>query len=600
MRKQTYILLIAAIILVFVNPVQGTEIMSLDEVKTGMDGRGLTVFKGTEVSEFPFEVIDIIEDSGLDEDLILVKTGGEKIKEVGGIASGMSGSPLYVDDKLIGAIAFGWEDGDSEYALATPIEKMMDLMEEADKKETNEIDIEFEDLKTPLMVSGLKGRALDNLKDDLSHFDFKVYPGSNLEEESESKELRPGSAVAVQLVRGDINVSSIGTLTYVNDDKILAFGHPFTNRGEVSYLLSRAKINETIPSQSQPFKLGGPVGEPEGMVSVDRGAGVAGNLSQFPDIIPVNITVRDRDRDKEKNINVQMIKDEKFLTSLGSNIALQSLDSVLDRVGKGTAWSEINLTGSGLPDMKVSRKNMFYSRDDIAASSLQDFYQLLDIISSNPFRRVNLMNVRMEIEVEKSDKLALVKEAEVLNEEIHPGDELDLEVSIQPYRGDPYKKVVSIELPEDMETGMSNLVISGGYLAYTGQESYEPAEDMSEEQRQVQTSSYTSLEEMLEDYKSIPQNNELMVQVYPGYQEAQPVNDIPEEEDEDMENNPEQDVPEEPEEVKPEGEEAEGEGTRPEIRETYSTDYVLEGSLNLNVEIENGEEKEREDDVESD
>ena len=187
----------------------------------------------------------------MDEDLILIKLTGDKAEKYGGIAAGMSGSPIYLDGKLIGAIGYGWNNSDHRFGLVTPIERMLKLLEnnnniEKSNGNLSDLDLDLDQFtpeeniiktESPIMVSGISGRALDRLKKNLEELNLDVVPSPGIEEVDKSSERpEPGEAVAVQLVRGDISVASIGTLTYVDQGQFLAFGHPFTNRGQVNYL----------------------------------------------------------------------------------------------------------------------------------------------------------------------------------------------------------------------------------------------------------------------------------------------------------------------------------------------------------------------------
>ncbi len=572
------------------------EIMSLEEIKPGMAGIGKTVFCGNEIGEFSVEVIDVIEESGLDNQLILIKAGGKKIDEIGGIAAGMSGSPVYIDNKLIGAIGYGWDNADSRYALVTPIEKMFELFDDDVEIEKKGVD-KITELKTPLMVSGLRGRALKNLKENENFLNFEVLPGSGLKEKNSSNSVRPGSAVAVQLVRGDVNIASIGTLTYVEDNRILAFGHSFTNKGKVNYLLSEAYINAIIPSEQMPFKLGSPHKKLIGSVNNDRGAGIAGKLNYYPKIIPFNIRVYDKERGIKNTIRTQIVNEELFFTSLSSNIALQAIDETLDRIGDGTAKVIIKITGIGLPDMGISRSNMYYSRQDIAAMALSDLYQIINIISTNAFKEINVIDIMVDIEIMREDRVALIQEAEVLNKDIYPGDNLDIKVTLHPYRQNPFTKNITLQLPADIEPGMTSMIIEGGALHSYSQI---PAEDHQQEDFQVnqaQIEGYKSFSEMIDDYLSQPQNNDLIVQVFRGYSQPaiEPQEDIEQEEDEESEVREDNtDKETDDEEIPKQDKETDGEEVpEPEIKTVEETNYVLEGSLNLDINILEPERKEK-------
>lgn len=609
MRKKSYVLVIITVFLFLsFSSVSATEIMNLSQVNSDMKGTAYTVFEETKVESFPVDIISITDDEGIDEKLILVKTAGEKMEEIGGIASGMSGSPVYIDQKLVGAIAYSWSNGSGLYALVTPIEKMLKLLDESSSDDTASIsdnkEFAFSEYltksKTPLMVSGLTGRALEEFKDDMEKYDIRVRSGGDKKEKDyASEQLGPGSAIAVQLVKGDINISSIGTITYMDENNLLAFGHSFTNKGEVDYMMSEAYIDDTIPNDEQPFKLGSPIERPLGTINLDRGAGVAGDLDNFPEVIPFQIKVKDNNRDIKNVVELKLVEDEKLLTSLAMNSALQSIDSIIDRVGKGTAKVELSVMGSGLPNFEVERKNTFYSNNDIAARSLSDFNQLLELISTNPYRKIDIKTIDLEVDISKKEQVAFLKEVKVLNDTINPGDKLDIEVLIQPYRKEAFKKEISVKLPEDIQTGMNNIIINGGF---TG-ESYRPQfneEDYLNSDGEVKENTiqgYKNFEEIITEFINTPKNNEIIVQVYPGYNPT-----VPNEEEKTAKAEVDEKAENENAEIENKNKENESKNieAEAEIKELFKIDYVLEGSLNLYVEVEEENKEDNEDNEKED
>lgn len=571
--------------------------MTYEELEIGDTGYGRTVFSGIEVEEFDFEIIDLMRNYEPGRNFILVKLEGEKIDESNGVASGMSGSPLFIDDKIIGAIAYGWFQGENRYVLATPIEEMLEILESGEEYEFGDME-DLPELKTPIMISGISGRSLDRLKTDLNSYmsaDFKVIPGGDdTDKDPDSKyppQLQPGSSVAVQMARGDINLASIGTLTYLNDSDILAFGHPFTNRGEVNFFLSQARISQIIPGK-EPFKLGSPIGRPLGMVRQDRGAGIGGKLDVFPEVVPFGVDINDHIRDKETDIDVQLINDEALLTSLVPTIALQSIDTGLDRIGSGLARTKIEIIGNNLPGFSIERKNIFYSRDDIASRSLVELQELIKIINQNSFKDVNLIDINFTVDVDDTVEVALIEELEIKNEEkIYPGDDLDIKVALRPYRQESFEFEFTLSLPEDIEPGPTSMsVISGDGFGYYNYNNNENDFDRYEENLNTTAAGFTSFEEQLEAFLDRPRNNDLVLEVYPGFpsapaseEEAETETEIdePEVEDEGDDNGrPAPDNGESPEEIPVEQIEEDP------LREVVETDYVLEGNLYLDFMIE--------------
>ncbi|TDP91766.1 SpoIVB peptidase S55 [Halanaerobium saccharolyticum] len=580
------------------NPVLAAEnIMPLTEVKAGMTGYGKTVFSGNKIEKFDIEIVDVLDNRSLDEDLILIKLTGDKAEKYGGIAAGMSGSPIYLDGKLIGAIGYGWNNSDHRFGLVTPIERMLKLLEnnnniEKSNGNLSDLDLDLDQFtpeeniiktESPIMVSGISGRALDRLKKNLEELNLDVVPSPGIEEVDKSSERpEPGEAVAVQLVRGDISVASIGTLTYVDQGQFLAFGHPFTNRGQVNYLLSRAHINAVIPSSEQPFKLGSPYNRLLGSVTQDRGAGIAGRIDTYPRITPLYISISENGQ-LVKEVSLQIINDEYLFSSLSNTAALQAVDSALDRIGPGSAESRLKIMGRGLPELQIESTNMYYSQNDIGSTALYDFSQLLDLILTNPFKEINLIDIRLELDFSRDDSVALIQEAKVLNEEIYPGDELEVEVTLHRYRNGTETKTLQMKVPDDVEPGIATLFIDGGYTGETMRPEETAPMQSQGGLNEAEISGHKSFESMLTSYLDSPDNNDLILQLYPSY--SAPIYQ------ESSEEAPKQNFAEDEGEQNLENKDSNLEQTEEkdlmeeEIKERYSTDYVLEGSLNLDLEI---------------
>ena len=577
------------------------EIMPLDEVQPGDSGYGRTVVRGTEIEEFEFEVIDILFNFEPGRDFILAKLGGELIEETGGVASGMSGSPLYLDDRIIGAISYGWLDSDSRYILATPIEPMLKLLEDP-TAELEPVE-DLPELSLPLSVSGLSGRRLDYLEENLKDYfsgDFKVVPGGDepgLSVES-YPELEPGSSVAALLARGDITIASIGTLTYLEDGRTVSFGHPFTNRGNVNFFFGQSRISQVIPGDLS-FKLGTPLAVPQGIISQDRGAGISGELDVFPHVVPLEINVYDEDRDESMSLNIQIIRDEELLLDLPPILVLQAIDSGLDRIGPGVASTSLSIMGNNIPGTALSRENMFYSQQDIAARSLDDLLAALEIVNLNTFVDAELFDISFDIEVREEDKVALIDELEIQNEgEIYPGDELDLKISLRPYRQESFEFEMLLELPEDIDPGPNTLSARSGqtygqFWQTQYYDEYDPDDELA-----VSAAGYQNLDEMIDDFLERPRNNEMVLEVFPGFPAAPSIEEVEEDEDEEV-GEPEEESPENGEEERtPAEEEVPEEDLPPEeekLREIIATDYVLEGDLYLDFMIEDPDREEEMD-----
>jgi len=557
--------------------------MPLDEVKEGMTGYGRTVFKGTEVESFPVEIKGIIQ-QGYNQKLILIKAGGDKIEEIGGVASGMSGSPVYLDDKVIGAIAYGWTLSDHRIALVTPIEAMQRIWDEKEYWAMEEPDLSaYPDLeaipvKTPLFASGLSGRAADLLQEGMKDYDIKVMSGPAARTDGEPVTLKPGSAVAVDLMRGDMGAGFVGTITYRNANQVLAFGHPIFHQGAVDLFMSDAYVHEIIPSLNFPFKLASSQ-ELKGRIGQDREAGISGQVGEYPKLIPVNVSVKDTDRGVTNRASFQVVQHEGLLNSLVASASLQILDETLDRIGVGTARAKIEITGKPLPDNNLTRENLYFSGSDIAISALFELQQLLFLLTANPYQKIDLYNIRFQVEVDQSNTMAYLQRVELDDNPVFPGDEVTATVILRPYRADLIKKEITFTIPEDIPPGRASIVVSGG----------PPWQPPIPEEDEEMVYPYEDFQNMLQSFIDRPRNNQLVVEIYPAYtfprHYAEP--EEPEEENglEGEEGaQPEEVLPPEPEEV--------------EMREIIDTEYYLDGIWSGEIEIQEPEEIEDPEDDE--
>jgi hypothetical protein len=457
------LLIMLALFVVTIPVFAEQSIMPVGDIKPGMKGIGKTVVQGTRIESFDVEVLSILKQKGPVGDLILVRVSGDVIDRTGGIASGMSGSPVYIDGKLVGAIAYGWALTDRRVGMVTPIQDMVKLWDlNGDKSASPPPSADLQPITTPLMISGLGQKALEKLGENLKPFHLvPMLSGSHEESEGPKVELEPGSAVGVQLMRGDIDMTAIGTVTYRDGDKIVGFGHPFMRRGNVGYLMSTAYIHQTIPSLDNSFKLGTSL-DLVGTINQDRGSGIGGVIGMYPRVVPLRVHVKDKDTGQEKDLFVQAVQDEQLAPALLTTAALQAIEQTLDRTGMGTSWVKIEIIGKNLPQESISRENMFFHPTDIGSGSLGELLEGLARVLNNPFTPVEIMDVKLDITVEKTAKIAQIERAAALKVIAKPGETVPVTVTLKPYRGNSFTKTIDVKIPEHQAAGALFVSIRGG------------------------------------------------------------------------------------------------------------------------------------------
>ena len=441
------------------------EFMSVDEIKPGMQGIGKTVVSGTKLEEFGVEVLGIMRNKGTSGDLILVRTFGDVIDRTGGIAQGMSGSPVYIDQKLVGAIAYGWSLTDHKVGMVTPIGDMLKLWDlpdtyNASMAETTQIP-GFEQMATPLMVTGFSDHALVMLQEKLKPFNLAPYGVGEVPLDVEIGPLEPGSAVGVQLVRGDVNVGALGTVTYVEGDKVLAFGHPFLKKGNVGYFMTNAYVFTTISSLENSFKVG-TTGEAVGIINQDRGAAVAGKMDRYPAVVPIRIMVTDNGTGKTQDAAIQVVHDEQLFPVLSATAIFNVIDKTIDRIGPGTVKVDFEIIARDMPVETIKRENMFYSPVNVGEAAIGELFDAMSMLASNQYNPVDITDVKINVTVDGERRTADIVEAQTKTTEAKPGDVIDIEVKLKPFRGETITLAVPFTIPSDQPAGSLILEVRGG------------------------------------------------------------------------------------------------------------------------------------------
>jgi len=450
------------------------DTMPVEEVKPGMVGIAKTVVSGTKIEEFGVEVLGILKNQGAAGDLILVRTSGDVIERTGGIAQGMSGSPVYINNKLVGAIAYGWALTDHKVGMVTPIADMLKLWDMPDKYNastgsgTGDASLVganpvtgFQPLATPLMVSGFSEHALAMLQDKLKPLNLVPYEAGEIPAGVEMGPLEPGSTVGVQLVRGDVSVGALGTVTYIEGDKVLAFGHPFLKKGNNGYFMTNAYVFTTVNGLENSFKVGS-TGEAVGLINQDRGAGIAGRIGKFPSIIPIRITVTDNDTGTVRDNAIQVVQDEQLSPALSATAMFNVIDKAIDRVGAGTAKVSFEIMARNMPGETFKRENMFYNGANIGQVTIGEFFDAMTMLTGNQYHPVDIMDVKINVTVYGERRTATVVEAQTKKLTGKPGETVNIAVKLKPFRGEIVTYTIPFVIPSDQPPGPLTLEVRGG------------------------------------------------------------------------------------------------------------------------------------------
>lgn len=467
----------------------------VSEVKPGMRGTAKTVFSGVRITEFGIEVIGVLPKFDLGGDLVLIRVlDGPLIERGSGVVGGMSGSPVYLDGRLLGAIAYSWSFEKEPIGGVTPMESMLSAYVEKPEGEqkTGAADrppvtlhgrrltsarvaapsaAPFADAHTINMApvgllscSGLSRQSLAHVSEFFEPYDLRPVAGPGALAESVKAELVPGAAVSVELMRGDFSASLIGTVTHRDGDGLLAFGHPFMQLGAVDMPLATAYIHDFIPSYSRSDKMGSAM-DIVGSLRIDGGWSVGGLLGPIADTVPVDVSVSDETTGRRRTFHAEVARDEDITQSLVAMAVGNSVDAGFRPMGEGTARARFKVEGQR--GAIVERDNIYWDRSSIAAACTREVATTIYVLRRNPFDPQEPARVEMDISVSDENTSAAIEEVYTDETVAKAGEKLTVHVVLRPWDGKPFEKVVELDMPEDLARGTMRIGVCGGDGAYT-------------------------------------------------------------------------------------------------------------------------------------
>ena len=451
--------------------------MPVSEIRAGMTGHGLTVFRGTKIERFPIEVVDVLRNFLPKQDLILIRCGGLAAKDEFNVAAGMSGSPIYVDGKLIGALAYGWSFLNESLAGVTPIQAILDDTTRPTGRppaDTADADPRAADdpvgagrrglrpLRAPLFVTGGDERALAALERELAPFHLRPMRGggggSSTRPELKDLQLEAGSACFVELMRGDVGVSILGTVTARDGDRVFAFGHPFFDSGERRWPLGNGWINYTFGSVFDAFKMGEP-GVTVGALLQDRQAGVAGTIGAGVDFFPATVRVTNAVSKRSETYAVEILNDRDFSASMLGFLTGSA-------IGRSEGSREPARVDVELRAKIRGREKPIVYRDTIASRFGPSLFLATSMVSrvlGNPFQGVTLDRVELDAVVHHEDVAATLVAATFDRAEVRPGETIEIAVRMRRHRGEDHVERMRVTIPERAPPGVAlQIDVRGG------------------------------------------------------------------------------------------------------------------------------------------
>jgi hypothetical protein len=483
------------------------RLFALEDLRPGMKGTARTVFSGTEPQEFGVEILGVLPGfPGPRQSAIIARLTGSNVEKTG-VFAGMSGSPVYIDNRLVGAIAFSFPFSKEPIAGITPIKQMIDIFEKGSAGQTRRpgepravsfaqlaatewkatlpkpavgstsfmapvsegsrlmplIGQQMMPIATPLVFGGISQESLSMFAPQLVANGLLPVSGAGGSaditplEKATDKTLTPGTSISVQLVRGDYSIAASGTVTFRDGDHIYAFGHPFLSLGASDMPMSETAVVTVVPNVNNSFKLSVP-GAMMGSISQDRAAGVFGQLGQAPKMIPVKINLH-TSRDRSETYSYEIANDS-FLTPLLLNITVFNTITSSERaLGDSTITIKGAINVKGQEPIELDRRFSAANSPLLAAGSVA---APIGSLLGSGFDDVQIEGVTLDISSTDTKYAGTLERIALSKTEAHRGEKIEIQAYVRTESGKQFVQRIPVKIPEDATPGQLLVFVGDG------------------------------------------------------------------------------------------------------------------------------------------
>jgi len=465
---------------------QAPATMAVQEIRPGMKGQGRTVFLGGRIERFDFEVLGVQRNMAPGRDLIMVRASGGPLAETG-ILQGMSGSPCYIDGKLIGALSIAFPFEKEPIGGVTPIAEMLDQLRDLPELPPSRTPLILPRMGPPTVLKSVLSGSMIPMAELLgasagipgggATIPMPVF-GVSLSPEAqafwagapvsfmagpasagggEASPLEPGGMAAINLVQGDMVMSGAGTITYVSGKKILLFGHQLFNLGEVDLPLWSASVAASMPSYQSSFKLAAPVAQ-VGALRLDRSSGVAGLLGAEARMVPLRIGLNLGGK-RILNFKYELMDHPIITPSLAATVLTQTITAYV----RGQGLQSLSMMGNvKLKDHPaVEIENMVA---DLSANRIAGYLgAILQAITLNPFERPVIEGISLTIKAEERLDLTAIAGVRTLKARVKRGQALPVLVTLQNIQGVRETTTFNLFVPQSARLGKATLMVGDGF-----------------------------------------------------------------------------------------------------------------------------------------
>ncbi|HXY00184.1 MAG TPA: SpoIVB peptidase S55 domain-containing protein [Candidatus Limnocylindrales bacterium] len=453
---------------------ESNEVLPLVQVRAGMKGYAYTIFAGDQVEKFDLEVLGVMPNfMGPKQSIILVQLKGPKVEHTG-VVAGMSGSPVYLEGKLAGALSLRLGIFTKEaIAGVTPIEDVLhppvqatvaqatpeqwELPKDALARNTLPGGSELQPMETPLVFSGFQPAAMQQFAGQLQSYGLVAAQGGTMESKPAEHPLAAGDMAGMVLVSGDASINSACTVTAVQGDQVFLCGHQFLNLGEISMPMGRSEVVTTLSSEMASTKIVN-VGEPIGTITSDHLTAVAGKLGAPPPMIPLDLSFKTGT--DEKKLHFEVVNHPKLTPLL---VAITTFNGLTQNALYGESTTlhltgEIQLKGH----VPVQLQSTFAPGDSLTPDGMSIALTLQNTFGrlfTNSYEVPNVEHISLRVESLPGRKSYTIESAWLEKGEAAPGEDLKVRALVRPYRGAAHIEETTIHVPDQISRGTSLRVL---------------------------------------------------------------------------------------------------------------------------------------------
>lgn len=438
-----------------------TDTLALSDVRAGQRGEVWTVFQGTKPEPFTVEVTGVVRNAvGPGRSLILCRLTDPRVQNMGAVA-GMSGSPLYIDGKFAGALSYQVQEFETvRYAGFTPAADMEEVagrvgeQAPADSSQAGAQaaapDAAFQTMRPVFALGGVSPRTAEIMGPQFDSLGIGVVsmggsrqgssPEPSLPADAALPGLRPGDAVSVALTTGDITIAGTGTVSRVDGNRIVAFGHPMLGLGDVRYPMCAADVVAILPSNLRSFKVAN-VGPVIGCISQDRLSAVSGLLGPGPQMIDVDVRSTRPGETKGREVSFQVVRDRRIAPVIMLTGVVEAVFGSND--GGSSEGVSITSTVDFSPTRSMTRVSLFAGRQGFLAGMV-DFLAGLNAEIQNPFEETMPTSVRFRVELLPSNPLVTVEQFQVSRTSVRSGETFSVNIAWRDFQGSHGETTVTV------------------------------------------------------------------------------------------------------------------------------------------------------------